>query len=259
MRVRTIRAYDELLARALEWQAQGRHYILDAPSHLPVAVQRGWSPQGGGGLSDEDHLRLATISAEVQRALGVALPERALRGERGALLAAQSARHVAVRLSEWVGVCGADYVRQLVGVEPCVLAAPPQALLSTLEALNRHAELEPQDAVTYLLRHPALVGLSPSELEERLEGVAAAVGLAPDEARKMVLERPELLMVRRAGRQAWKRARNVGGCVTIGCGLWHTAHPPLWAAMPHGRAVGYQAAMQRGAGGRELALCSLPS
>lgn len=218
MRVRTIREYDDLLARTLEWQAQSRQYYFEAPSHLPVALQRTWSappssqqPATVGWLREQqrgsegvgparylegaDQLALSALSSEVQRALGVTLPERALRGERGALLASLSSKRTAATLSEWVGVCGDDYVRQLVAVEPCLLGVAPSELLTTLEALNQHMGLEPSDAVAYLLRHPALVGLKPSELKQRLEGLALAVGLAPGEAQKMVLARPELLML----------------------------------------------------------------
>lgn len=198
MRVRVIREYALALDGALDWQPDGRQYALDAPSHLPVAVQRDWTPQAIEGLpatTGEVSSVLSGMSAQVQRKLGITLPERALRGERGAMLVRLKPRDLEASLDAWVAVVGDDYVRQLVGVEPCVLAASPDDLLATLEALNLHAGLPPDDAVAYALRHPALIGLAAAELEERLEALARAVGLATNEARDLAMERPELLMV----------------------------------------------------------------
>jgi hypothetical protein len=200
MRVRTIRSFEELVSRTLEWQPEGRALIFEAPSHLPVELQRSWAPAEGAALSAEQQSRFAALSAEVQRMLGIALPERAMRGERGALLGALAPRAASATLSELVGTCGVDYVRRLVGVEPCLLAARPDALLATLDALNRRAGLEPAAAVAYVLKHPPLVGLTATELGARIDGLAHAVGLAPDEATALALERPELLMVRPARR-----------------------------------------------------------
>jgi hypothetical protein len=196
MKLRTIRAYGEALTAALEWQADGDTYVFPAPSHLPVAVQRGWEGRPEPQPLAEQQLTLAALSGEVQRALGVAMPERAMRGERGAVLATLSPRAAADVLAAWSAVCGEEYVRQLVAVEPSVMAARPEDLLATLEALNQCGGLDPPAAVAYVLRHPALVGLTAADMRSRLQGLERAVGLAPDEARGLALERPELLMMR---------------------------------------------------------------
>ena len=194
MRMRTINEYGTLLEEALEWEPEEQVTVLQAPVHLPVELQRAWPPPPA--REPEASSTLDALGAEVQRSLGVALPERAVRGERGQVLAAVSPRVASSILAEWTNICGADYVRQLVALEPCVLAVRPAALLVTLDALNKCAGLDPPGAVAYVLRHPVLIGLDAGELEQRLDDLACAVGLAPNEARALALERPQLLMVR---------------------------------------------------------------
>jgi hypothetical protein len=79
-------------------------------------------------LSPEDQAVVRSINRIVQKQLGqpVQLPDRALRGERGLLLAALSPAAVAERLGNWVACCGAAFVSQLMVKEPCLLAHEPQ-------------------------------------------------------------------------------------------------------------------------------------
>jgi hypothetical protein len=170
LRERSQREYEVVLQAMLNWQPStiNRYYIPDAPPHFPVVVQRQWdalnsssssssssdlAPSAGAAAAEpavlrqpsaEDQQMLTRISGVLQQQLGVGLPDRALRGERSAVIVSLAPEAVKERLGAWVGCCGKDYVMQLMSKEPTLLGQEPKVLLSTLQAVSSLMQLSPQ-------------------------------------------------------------------------------------------------------------------
>eukprot|EP00775_Hariotina_reticulata_P010173 gene10173-10333_t len=233
VREKTVRDYQATLDQLLTWQGKAQRSYLPAPTHLPVAVQQHWTaaiaavtssstvssmhgstmePEEAAApdkesapadapavkeLSPEDQAVVRSINKVVQKQLGqsVQLPDRSLRGERGLLLAALSTAAVAERLRSWIACCGEAFVAQLMVKEPCLLAHEPQVLLKTLEGLNQQLRLPTQGCVAYVLKHVVVVGLDGPEMGRRVEGLADAVGLDWEQAVKLAVAQPSLLML----------------------------------------------------------------
>lgn len=205
--------YQACLDRTLNWQGTGQYtYFPDAPRFLPVALQRNWIPSSSSSapdaaddsqaadtklLSPSDTAAVKAINQIVTRQLGsgAALPDRAFKGERGLYLASLSPQAAADRLKRWASCCGQEYVTQLIKREPCLLGLEPQALLKTLEALNRTLQLPTQACVEFVSKNVVVVGLDADELKGRVQGLKDAVGLNWDDTVQLAQARPQLLMV----------------------------------------------------------------
>ncbi|KAF6255088.1 hypothetical protein COO60DRAFT_1641801 [Scenedesmus sp. NREL 46B-D3] len=196
MRERTVRDYQACLDQLLMWQPAGTAlHIPGAPRHLPVAVQQAWTSSSSSSLPHADapadstaaaaaaapskppwvagpaeQRTLQQISAAVQQQLGQPLPTRAAAGERGQLLSCLAAAAVSERLQRW-------------------------ALLQTLEALNSQLQLPTEDCVAFALKHVVLVGLDAAEVQQRLQGLQGACGCGGEQAVKLAVAAPELLML----------------------------------------------------------------
>ncbi|KAF6256152.1 hypothetical protein COO60DRAFT_1640988 [Scenedesmus sp. NREL 46B-D3] len=223
MRERTVRDYQACLDQLLMWQPAGTAlHIPGAPRHLPVAVQQAWTSSSSSSSSlphadapadstaaaaaaapskppwvagPAEQRTLQQISAAVQQQLGQPLPTRAAAGERGQLLSCLAAAAVSERLQRWVACCGRAYAQQLIMREPSLLAHEPQALLQTLEALNSQLQLPTEDCVAFALKHVVLVGLDAAEVQQRLQGLQGACGCGGEQAVKLAVAAPELLML----------------------------------------------------------------
>jgi hypothetical protein len=86
-------------------------------------------------------------------------------------------------------------MQELVNREPSVLAHEPQVLLHTLEALNSQLQLPAEECVGFALKHVVLIGLDAKELQRRVQGLQDSCKLDGDQAVKLAVAAPELLML----------------------------------------------------------------
>eukprot|EP00878_Enallax_costatus_P017849 GHUV01018756.1.p1 GENE.GHUV01018756.1~~GHUV01018756.1.p1 ORF type:complete len:619 (+),score=225.47 GHUV01018756.1:2470-4326(+) len=222
LRQKAVQDYQATLDQTLNWQGSGQYtYHPATPRFLPVALQSSWIPSssssGSGSkdqptaaanepsaatagpvqLSGSDLAAVKAIDQVVTRQLGspAALPDRAYKGERGLYIASLSPQAIADRLKRWISCCGPEYAAQLIKREPCLLGLEPQALLKTLEALNKVLQLSTQACVEFVSKNVVIVGLDSDELRARIQGLRDAIGLGWDDAVELVQKQPQLLMV----------------------------------------------------------------
>jgi sRNA-binding carbon storage regulator CsrA len=79
--------------------------------------------------------------------------------------------------------------------ETQAISNKPQALLRTLKALNSVLQLPTEDCVAFALKHVVLIGLDAAGMQQRVQGLRGACGYDGEQAVKLAVAAPELLML----------------------------------------------------------------